>query len=76
MAFFRQYIAPFFILIIFLIALVSVSARLVLPTDMAAPAPTGEVSLHVNPTVEPSDYVPSTLSVLVNGLPDDMLLVQ
>lgn len=44
MVIFRQYIAPFIALIIFLLALVAVSARIFLPADMAAPAPIEEVS--------------------------------
>ncbi|MGB3405815.1 MAG: hypothetical protein WBA77_24265 [Microcoleaceae cyanobacterium] len=43
MAFFRQYIAPFIVLLIFLVALAAVSARIFLPSDMAAPAPMGEI---------------------------------
>ncbi|MDY7012187.1 MAG: hypothetical protein SVX43_01085 [Cyanobacteriota bacterium] len=39
MAFFRQYIAPLFVFIIFAIALLAVSARIFLPSDLAAPAP-------------------------------------
>lgn len=39
MAFFRQYIAPLFIFVIFLVALLAVSSRIFLPSDMAAPAP-------------------------------------
>jgi hypothetical protein len=39
MAIFRQYIAPLIAVIFFLIALVAASARIFLPTDMAAPAP-------------------------------------
>jgi hypothetical protein len=39
MAFFRQYIAPLFIVFIFLVALLAVTARAFLPSDMAAPAP-------------------------------------
>ena len=39
MSFFRQYIAPFLVVAIFLFALVVVSARIFLPADMAAPAP-------------------------------------
>lgn len=44
MAFFRQYIAPFIVLVIFLLALVAVSARIFLSEDMAAPAPVSEIS--------------------------------
>jgi len=43
MTIFRQYIAPILTLIIFLIALVAVTARAFLPGDMAAPAPTEDV---------------------------------
>lgn len=39
MIFFRQYVAPFLIVLIFLVALVFVSIRTFLPSDMAAPAP-------------------------------------
>jgi hypothetical protein len=39
MAIFRQYIAPFLIVLTFLFALVAVSSRSFLPSDMAAPAP-------------------------------------
>ncbi len=38
MAFFRQYIAPLTVVLIFLLALVAVSARIFLPDDMAGPA--------------------------------------
>lgn len=44
MQIFRQYIAPFIVVIIFLIAMVAVSARIFLPGDLAAPAPMGELS--------------------------------
>ncbi len=47
MAFFRQYIAPFFIVLIFLVALVAVSARAFLPSDMAAPAPVDDVGFSI-----------------------------
>jgi hypothetical protein len=39
MAIFRQYIAPLLAVIIFMIALIATSARIFLPSDMAAPAP-------------------------------------
>ncbi|MGP0127768.1 MAG: hypothetical protein ACTMUB_00450 [cyanobacterium endosymbiont of Rhopalodia musculus] len=45
MTFFRQYIAPFLIVLIFLVALVSVSIRAFLPSDMAAPAPIDDLGL-------------------------------
>lgn len=43
MAFFRQYIAPLLIVVVFLVALLAVSARIFLPSDLAAPAPIEEV---------------------------------
>ncbi len=39
MSIFRQYIAPLLVVLIFVFALVAVSARIFLPSDMAAPAP-------------------------------------
>lgn len=47
MSFLRQYVAPFAVIAIFLLALLAVSARIFLPADMAAPAPveSEEVSL-------------------------------
>ena len=43
MSFFRQYIAPLAVVIIFLIALFAVSIRIFLPSDMAAPAPVSTI---------------------------------
>ena len=43
MTFFRQNIAPFLVVLVFLIALAAASARIFLPTDMAAPAPIEEM---------------------------------
>jgi hypothetical protein len=43
MAIFRQYVAPFLVLLVFLVALLAVSARIFLPSDMAAPAPIEDV---------------------------------
>lgn len=42
MTYLRQYVAPFLIVLVFLVALLAVSARIFLPTDMAAPAPIEE----------------------------------
>lgn len=50
MAIFRQYIAPFLAILVFMFALVAVSARIFLPSDMAAPAPIEEVSYQPTPT--------------------------
>jgi hypothetical protein len=45
MTFLRQNVGPFLIVLIFLVALVAVSARIFLPTDMSGPAPlTGLIS--------------------------------
>ncbi len=44
MAIFRQYIAPFLILLVFLVALAAVSFRSFLPDGMSGPAPV-DVSL-------------------------------
>lgn len=49
MAIFRQYILPFLIVLVFFVALVAVSARIFLPTDMAAPAPVEEVGSTSQP---------------------------
>lgn len=43
MSFFRSYIAPLLIVLIFAIAMLAVSARIFLPSDMIAPAPAGQV---------------------------------
>jgi hypothetical protein len=45
MAIFRQYIAPLIAVLVFLFALVAVSARIFLPSDMASPAPIENVSM-------------------------------
>ncbi|MBD2725472.1 hypothetical protein H6G96_03830 [Nostoc sp. FACHB-892] len=50
MAIFRQYIAPLFAVLVFFFALVAVSARIFLPSDMAAPAPIEEVGVSFQPT--------------------------
>lgn len=66
MSFFRQYIAPLIVVLIFLVSLLVVSARIFLPADMAAPAPIEEVG-----TVQPNHTVaglPITVDVLVHGL--------
>ena len=44
MAFFRQYIAPLIVVLIFGLALIATSARIFLPNEMAAPAPIEEVA--------------------------------
>lgn len=47
MVIFRQYIAPLFAVLVFFFALVAVSARIFLPSDMAAPAPIEEVGISL-----------------------------
>ncbi len=39
MSFFRQYVAPLIVTLLFAVALIAVSARIFLPSDMMAPAP-------------------------------------
>lgn len=41
MSFIRAYVIPLFVVLVFLVALVAVSARIFLPSDLAAPAPIG-----------------------------------
>ncbi|MEH2164392.1 MAG: hypothetical protein V7K38_25930 [Nostoc sp.] len=50
MPIFRQYIAPLLAVLVFVFALVAVSARIFLPSDMAAPAPIEEVGISSQPT--------------------------
>ncbi|MBN3940331.1 hypothetical protein [Nostoc sp. NMS9] len=57
MAIFRQYIAPLLAVLVFLFALVAVSARIFLPSDMAAPAPIEQVEVTSQPT--PTDLPPA-----------------
>jgi len=45
MSIFRQYIAPLLVVLVFIVALVAVSARIFLPSDMAAPAPIEETGV-------------------------------
>ncbi len=47
MNFFRQYITPLIVVAIFLLALVAVSARIFLPSDMAAPAPVAIINVSL-----------------------------
>ncbi|MDZ8033913.1 hypothetical protein [Nostoc sp. DedSLP04] len=58
MAIFRQYIAPLLVVLVFVFALVAVSARIFLPSDMAAPAPIEEVQVTSQPT--PTDLPSAT----------------
>ena len=51
MSFFRQYISPLIIFLIFLVALVAVTARIFLPSDLAAPAPITDPDLALSITL-------------------------
>lgn len=70
MAIFRQYIAPLIVVLVFLVALLAVSVRIFIPEDMAAPAPTEEVGQQTALSETQVASVPSTLDVLVHGLPE------
>lgn len=79
MAIFRQYIAPFLIVLVFLVALVAVGVRSFLPADMAAPAPIETMNQTSEQTTENSlsDVMPNvaglppSLETLVHGLPTE-----
>lgn len=69
MAIFRQYIAPFLVVLVFFLALVAVSARIFLPTDMAAPAPIEQV----NPQPENAGgEFPGAVANLVGSLENNL----
>lgn len=71
MVFFRQHIAPFLVVLVFIVALVAVSARIFLPSDMVAPAPIEEVQPKAQLAVPKSIAdLPPSLKVLIQGLPD------
>jgi hypothetical protein len=72
MAIFRQYIAPLIVVLVFLVALLAVSARIFLPNDMAAPAPIEEVGF-LNPALtDEVAGIPASLEAFVRGLPVDL----
>ncbi|MCU0548936.1 MAG: hypothetical protein MUC48_06270 [Leptolyngbya sp. Prado105] len=71
MAFFRQYIAPLIVVLVFMFSLVVVSARIFLPDDMAAPAPIEEPSKAATPDVDAVAGLPPTLAPFIQGLPND-----
>lgn len=51
MAFFREYVAPLLIVLVFIIALIAVSIRAFLPSDLASPAPIEDVDMtYQNPS--------------------------
>jgi hypothetical protein len=85
MQIFREYIAPFLIVLVFFIAMIAVSARIFLPNDMLAPAPIEETAPAAAPadnpaenkTNEAADETASVLdnldlSALIQGIPQDL----
>ncbi|HEY9888031.1 MAG TPA: hypothetical protein V6D02_06495 [Candidatus Obscuribacterales bacterium] len=75
MSFFRSYIAPLLIVLTFLFAMVAVSARIFLPSDMLAPAPIEEPVSQLTPAAAPPVGSPEVLpevSWLIKGLPDEV----
>ncbi len=66
MAIFRQYIAPLLTFLVFLIALAAVSARIFLPSDMAAPAPIEDVDVTLDATGSDQTSAPSLPESSVN----------
>lgn len=75
MTFFRQYIAPLLVVLVFVFSLVVVSARIFLPSDMAAPAPIEEVNPTSDkaqtPKVDAVAGLPPNLAPFIQGLPND-----
>lgn len=61
MAIFREFIAPLLILLVFLVALVAVTARIWLPQEMMGPAPIEE-------SVEDLSFVPTPLSLVPGNI--------
>ncbi len=58
MTFIRSYVIPFFVIVTFFIALIAVSARIFLPSDMAAPAPIEETESAIAPKTGTPAKVP------------------
>ncbi len=67
MSFFRSYVAPLFIVLIFAIAMIAVSARIVLPSDMMAPAPTVDPDVTAMPVSQATTQLSPELSALLHG---------
>ena len=62
MSFFRSYLAPLLIVLIFAVAMLAVSARIFLPSDMMAPAP----------IEEPISVIPAAPLASSNGIAPDL----
>ncbi|MGG6237193.1 hypothetical protein ACQ4N7_01025 [Nodosilinea sp. AN01ver1] len=72
MSFFRSYIAPLLIVLIFAVAMLAVSARIFLPSDMMAPAPIEEPISTVSPApIAQTDGIMPELSELIHGPESD-----
>lgn len=67
MSFIRSYIAPFFIVLIFVIAMIAVSARIVLPSDMVAPAPATDPGYSSPALTSQGETASPALSELLHG---------
>lgn len=67
MSFFRSYIAPLLIVLIFAVAMLAVSARIFLPSDMMAPAPIEEPISAAGALPAAADTVMPKLSELIHG---------
>ncbi|MEB3289250.1 MAG: hypothetical protein VKI82_05010 [Leptolyngbya sp.] len=68
MSFFRSYLAPLLIVLIFAVAMLAVSARIFLPSDMMAPAPMEDtVSAVSSPPLASRDGLAPDLSDLIHG---------
>ncbi|MBD1918980.1 MULTISPECIES: hypothetical protein [Cyanophyceae] len=68
MSFFRSYVAPLLIVLIFAVAMLAVSARIFLPNDMMAPAPIEEpISAMGLMSTAQADVVMPELSELIHG---------
>ncbi|MGI0488016.1 hypothetical protein ACN4EK_21465 [Pantanalinema rosaneae CENA516] len=89
MAIFRQYIAPFLIVLVFLVALLAVSSRIFLPSDLAAPAPIEDthalqpqakleiaIGTAKSTATDTATKLPPSLSTLIKGVTDDFDLVE
>lgn len=77
MAFLRQIVAPFFILLIFLVALAATSARIVLPDDLSSPAPVEDAPSQKSAQVlmpQTVSELPPSLSIWVKGTSDELAL--
>ncbi len=67
MSFFRSYIAPLLIVLIFAVAMLAVSARIFLPSDMMAPAPIEEPISEAGTMPAAADTTMPKLSELIHG---------